>query len=151
MTTARDVAHYIIKTFQEAEDPVTNLKLQKLLYYVQGWHLGLNEGQPAFSGEFQAWVHGPVCPDIYHAFKQYRWNPIVEDVPEVPISTELKAHVDEVLEVYGAETGWALEQRTHREAPWLAARKGLPADAESTAVITPQSMGEFFASEANEG
>lgn len=148
MTTAIQVANYIVKAYQEAGDPITNLKLQKLLYYVQGWHLGLNNGVLAFDGEFQAWVHGPVCPSVYRFFKDYRWNPIVGAVAESPIPPELQAHIDEVLDVYGGETGWALEQRTHREAPWLSARGRLPPDAESTAIITQQSMREFFAAEA---
>ena len=55
MANAHEVARYIIRFFQEAGDPVTNLKLQKLLYYVQGWHLAL-KGQPAFPERLEAWM-----------------------------------------------------------------------------------------------
>ncbi|MDP2247969.1 MAG: DUF4065 domain-containing protein, partial [Nitrosomonadales bacterium] len=82
MTTAINVARYIIRKFQDAGDPVTNLKLQKLLYYVQGWHLGIYN-TPAFEDDFQAWVHGPVVPSTFQEYRHNRWNPIVEDV-QVP-------------------------------------------------------------------
>lgn len=149
MATAAEVANYIVKRFQEAGDPVTNLKLQKLLYYVQGWHLGLTD-EPAFEGRFEAWAHGPVCPDIYHRFKSYRWNPIVEDVGAPKLDRKLVKHIEEVLEVYGDDSGWQLERRSHREAPWIKARDGLPPDAESTEVVTERSMGKFFRKEARE-
>ena len=144
MANINDVANYVVRAFQEAGDPVTNLKLQKLLYYIQGWHLALNDGRPAFDAEFQAWVHGPVCAEVYRAFKIYRWHPIVDEVPAPAIPAALAEHIDEVLAEYGGETGWALEQRTHTEAPWLDARGNLPPDAECRTVISRDSMREFF-------
>ena len=100
MTTANNVAKYIIHRFQEAGDPVTNLKLQKLLYYVQGWHLGIFKN-PAFNDEFEAWVHGPVIPEVFHAYKFNQWNPIIleEEAPES--EGVLQAHIDETLDAYG--------------------------------------------------
>lgn len=148
MPDAKTVAQYIIAFFQKAGDPVSNLKLQKLLYYVQGWHLGLH-GKPAFEGSFQAWVHGPVNPDVYHQYKAFRWNPINEEVATpTSISSELTRHIDEVLDVYGVDSGWELERRTHLEAPWIDARRGLPPDAESTEVISNESMAQFFKQQA---
>jgi uncharacterized phage-associated protein len=144
MANVNEVANYIVRAFQEAGDPVSNLKLQKLLYYVQGWHLALNQGRPAFNSDFQAWVHGPVCPEVYHAFKGYRWHPIVDEVAQPHIEPELEEHIKEVLAEYGGETGWALEQRTHLEDPWLNARGELPPDAECRSVISRDSMRDFF-------
>jgi uncharacterized phage-associated protein len=143
MTNASTVAKYIVATFQGAGDPVDNLKLQKLLYYVQGWHLAVY-GEPAFADDFEAWVHGPVLPGIYVQYKKYRWNPITEPVEKPNIDKELAGLIQEVLDVYGTESGWQLEQRTHTEAPWLKARKGLARDEESHAVISKPSMKAFF-------
>lgn len=149
MPDVKTVAQYIIAFFQKAGDPVSNLKLQKLLYYVQGWHLGLNDGKPAFDGSFQAWVHGPVNPDVYHTYKGYRWNPIDAEMgmPD-GIGEDLAKHIREVLDVYGVDSGWELERRTHLESPWIEARKGLPPDAESCEVITNESMTRFFQGQA---
>jgi uncharacterized phage-associated protein len=143
MNTASEIAKYIVHTFQEAGDPVDNLKLQKLLYYVQGWHLAVTGG-PAFQQPLEAWVHGPVQPGVYGEYKHYRWNPINQEVkaPELPES--LRDVIQEVLDAYGGDSGYELELRTHREPPWLLARGGIPEDQESHAVITHPSMELFF-------
>ena len=149
MITAKATAKYIIKFFHESEDLITNLKLQKLLYYVQGWHLGLYD-KPLFEEDFQAWVHGPVQPAIYGEYKHYRWNPISEDVSDVQIPDEAKSHIDEVLGTYGVESAYMLERRTHQESPWLDARGTLSHEKDCTNIIPKDSMRSYFAKLANE-
>lgn len=149
METASDIAKYIIHFFHDCEDLITNLKLQKLLYYVQGWHLGLYE-RAAFMEDFQAWVHGPVQFQVYNEYRQYKWNPISDYFPAPSFTDHLKNHINEVLEVYGTETGYALERRTHLEDPWIIARNGLPPDAECNTIITKESIREYFRKLANE-
>ena len=121
----------------------TILKLQKLLYYVQGWHLGIFKN-PAFNDEFEAWVHGPVIPEVFHAYKFNRWNPIILEEEAPVLEGELQAHIDETLDAYGGDSGWALEMRTHRESPWIEARGSLPQDVSSNQIITKDSMLIFF-------
>ncbi|WP_395117756.1 Panacea domain-containing protein [Rhodanobacter sp. FW102-FHT14D06] len=149
MTTAKDVAGYIVKKFQDRGDLITNLKIQKLLYYVQGWHLGLHK-ERAFDGEFRAWIHGPVNLDVYHEYKRYRWTPISDEQLDVDLPKDLQEHVDEVLSVYGGDTAWALEHSTHLERPWLTARAGLNPDDEGHAVIRDEIMQEFFEEQAKD-
>lgn len=148
MTTAGDIAKYVVRFFQEAGDPVTNLKLQKLLYYVQGWHLALKDG-PAFPERLEAWIHGPVQPSTYGAYKHYRWLPITDSPGDVELPDEAMEIVNSVIESYGGETGYQLELRTHQEPPWLQARNGIPLDQESQAVISTDSMKQFFLSLAD--
>lgn len=143
MTSAAKLARYVIRVYQEAGDPVSNLKLQKLLYYIQGWHLAFR-GVPAFDDPIEAWVHGPVVRSVYGSYKQYRWNPIVEEIAVDPIEPDLKAITDSVLEAYGGESGYQLEIRTHGEPPWLEARAGIPADQESRAQLKIGTMKTFF-------
>ena len=143
MVNAATVARYIIRFFQEAGDPISNLKLQKLLYYCQGWHLAVR-GTPLFTDRLEAWVHGPVQPGVYGAYKHNRWSAITEDVAEAVLSADEKSIVDEVLSVYGADSGYELELRTHNESPWIEARGGVPNDQESTALISTQSMTAYF-------
>ena len=71
--TARQVANYIISFFQKKQEPITNLKLQKLLYYVQAWYLALYD-EPLFDDKLEAWVHGASQPQVYSQFKQFLWN-----------------------------------------------------------------------------
>lgn len=150
MTSASAVARYIVHFFQEAGDPVSNLKLQKLLYYVQGWHLALRD-EPAFNERFEAWVHGPVQPATYGTYKAYRWSPITEEVTVPAIPEETKSVIDSVLETYGGEGGYQLELRTHQEPPWILARGNLAPDADSNAVISHASMKDFFLSLHRDG
>lgn len=144
MISASDVAKYIINAFHEKEDLITNLKLQKLLYYVQGWHLGLYN-KAIFEEELQAWVHGPVSPNVYQQYKSYKWNPISEEIKDIyEFPLPIRKHINEVLDVYGMDTAWELERRTHLEDPWKFARGAIPLDAESEAKITKDSMRLFF-------
>lgn len=144
MVSDLNIAKYVVKTFHEKEELITNLKLQKLLYYVQGWHLGLYDRE-ILEEDFQAWVHGPVLPSIYYEYKHYKWNPISEEINDIfEIPDPIKKHINEVLEVYGMDTAWELERRTHLEDPWKLARGNLPLEAESTAKITKESMRSFF-------
>jgi uncharacterized phage-associated protein len=143
MSTAQEIARYIVRFFQEAGDPVSNLKLQKLLYYVQGWHIAVRN-TPAFPDRLEAWVHGPVQPGVYGTYKHYRWNAIVEDVVPAEIEAGTKEIIDAVLGAYGTDSGYELELRTHGERPWLEARGDLPADAESTSALSHETMRVYF-------
>ncbi len=150
MANAQDIARYIVRFFQEAGDPVTNLKLQKLFYYVQGWHLVLR-GAPAFPDRMEAWIHGPVQPGVYGVYKGYRWSGITDEPAATNINPDTLEVVNSVLESYGGEGGYQLELRTHLEPPWLEARGDLAPDRDSNAVISAESMSKFFSSLAKNG
>lgn len=147
--TAHDVAKYIIADFHEAEDLITNMKVQKLLYYVQGWHLGLYKS-PVFKEELQAWVHGPVQYEVYNQYREYRWNPISHEVEKPDFEQSLVRHIDQVLATYGGETAYMLELMSHQEDPWMEARNGLSADSPCNTVISNKTMNRFFSKLASE-
>jgi len=134
--TANEVADCILKFYN---DYITNLKLQKFLYYSQAWHLALH-GKPLFDEDFQAWVHGPVEPVTYQRFKKFGFKPIVHNV-NMNFDKHLKEHVKNVLEVYGEFSGFGLERQTQSEPPW---RSGLPSDQPS--IITKKSMLDYYSS-----
>lgn len=140
---ARQVADYIISFLAEHGDPVSNLKLQKLLYYAQGWYLALYD-VPLFDERIEAWVHGPAVPPVYGDFKAYAWQPIPKpkNGPVLPDRPEFL--VNEVIETYGGMGAYDLERLTHSEAPWTKARGSVPKDAPCNAIITLESMKEFF-------
>jgi uncharacterized phage-associated protein len=140
ITSVKDVSKIVI---QKATGPISNLKLQKLLYYVQGWSLALYD-RLAFHEEIQAWVHGPVVPAAFYEYKHYRWNPIDVPTEAVEIPEDESAHIAEVLSVYGIFTATKLERISHEESPWKDARAGLEPTATSRAIITPASMKEYF-------
>jgi uncharacterized phage-associated protein len=140
MLTAHIAARFIVRSTSE---PVSNLKLQKLLYYAQGWHLGLH-GTPLFSDEIQAWIHGPVVPSVFFSFRHFRWNPIEVPADLINIEDSKAAHIQSVFKAYGEFSATQLEALSHDESPWLEARKGLAPNEPSKSVITKDSMRVFF-------
>jgi uncharacterized phage-associated protein len=75
MASAMDVANFFIEIFKDSEDPVTNLRIQKLLYFAQGWSL-IRLKEPLFEDDTCAWQHGPVVPNVYHELSSYCKGPI---------------------------------------------------------------------------
>lgn len=141
------VADYFIRFAHDVGDPITNLKLQKLLYFAQAWYLALH-GERLIPADFQAWVHGPVCYPLYQRLRRYQWNPISESVQAPDLPPEVESHLREIMEVYGGYSAWDLERLTHSEQPWQNARGGLPADEPSSAIIADDDMRRFYAARA---
>jgi uncharacterized phage-associated protein len=140
--TVDQVADALIHLSRERGIEITNLKLQKLLYYAQAWYLVFAD-KPLFDADFEAWVHGPVVPRVFRRFKEYRWNPITEMV-DVPADSPLKEYLEEVLNTYGRLSATQLERLTHQEDPWKEARKGCARDESSSELISKESVKRYY-------
>ncbi|MEN3979059.1 type II toxin-antitoxin system antitoxin SocA domain-containing protein [Acinetobacter sp. CWB-B33] len=121
LVTALDVANYILWLDDrfEGSEGITPLKLQKLVYYCQGFHLAMFD-QNLFNEEIQAWLHGPVVEDLYHYFKKAGDN-IVEPPADINLDLFTREQfelLDEVIESYGQFSAWRLRNMTHEESPW---------------------------------
>lgn len=131
-------------------------KLQKLLYYAYAWTVALTNDKvdelnnKLFDDRIEAWVHGPVVPSIYGRYKSFGWYDIPknEQVEENVFSGEVLDILNQVWDVYGDYSGNDLEQISHKETPWIEARKGVPAYASSNNVITDESMFIFYNEQA---
>ena len=132
----RDVALFFIALAQDAGELLTHMKLQKLIYYAQAWHLG-NFGEPLFEGRFEAWTHGPVCPEIYHEYKQYQNKEISypnQDVCDsatgclsdiaAKLPEEICGFLNSIADDYMNFTAYQLRAMSHKENPWMEASKG---------------------------
>jgi uncharacterized phage-associated protein len=148
-TTAAAIAHYFIWLANETGSYISNLKLQKLVYYAQAWYLAIYE-QPLFDEDFEAWVHGPVIPDLYQKYKSFGWKPILKDVEPPVFSEEIQGFLEELTEVYFGCDAFELEQMTHREDPWIEARGNLPLDVPCNAMISKESMREYYKNRVGE-
>lgn len=141
MATAHDVAAYILKSCGS----MSAMKLQKLVYYSQAWHLVWDD-EPLFGEKVEAWANGPVVRELYDEHRgQYTvtsWNK--GDASSLTESE--RATVDSVLDFYGKKSAFWLSELTHREAPWKGARKDLPKGVRSSREITPAAMVEFYSS-----
>lgn len=146
MTAVRaiQVARHLIHTAASESEPewLNPLRLQKLLYYVQGWSLALR-GRPMFTDRIEAWVHGPVVPNVWRSHQGFEpINP--GGVPKSVLTTDDAEFVDAVWEAYREHSGTSLREMTHREAPWLAARGDCGPVERSNKEITQDSLETFF-------
>ncbi|MBC5775734.1 DUF4065 domain-containing protein [Pontibacter sp. KCTC 32443] len=142
--------YVILRLKSEGEDFLTNLRLQKLLYYVQAWHLAFNK-EKLFEGDFQAWIHGPVNREIYDRFKdskglysEIHLADLLDENCFQNIDEESRKHVDVILENYGKFSGTQLEYMTHQEEPWIDARKGYSPSQRCEIVINNELMGDYY-------
>jgi len=123
---------------QESEEPLSNLKLQKLLYYAQGWYLGLGHGT-LFTDAIKAWKHGPVVPTVFHEYKHFGWKFIEKPTGKnvaLPLPQPAR-FVKSIVKAYGKYSAEDLRRFTHAEAPWINARLGLTDDDSSTSPEIP--------------
>lgn len=147
-----DVCDYIIVKLDEGGELLNHLKLQKLLYYTQAWHLAF-EGTPLFKGKFQAWVHGPVSREIYDRFKDSKslYTAVTRDDVRKEfdldsLNHDAQLHIDEVLDSYAAFSGSELESMTHEEKPWIVARDGYKSADRCEVSIDESVMADFYRS-----
>jgi uncharacterized phage-associated protein len=152
-----DLGHIITNYVNQKGDTISHKKLQKLLYYVEAWHL-VNFDNPILNEDFQAWVHGPVVPELYHKLKEFGFNDlkVVNDEFETvdgkinsiilknKISDETIEFVYSVLDRYGSLTSFELELLSHSEAPWLEARQDYPPHKPCTNIISKDRMKAFY-------
>ncbi len=139
------VLHVARKVVELTNKELTPLKLQKLAYYCQAWSLVWEE-RPMFPEEFQAWANGPVNLELYN---KHRGTYTIEsnflsectgfDFNEADLHT-----MDAVLGFYGTKPPFYLSELTHKERPWRLARGDTPMGEPSSAVITKDSMQEYY-------
>ena len=148
MTSALQVAEFFLaKNDPSLGDRITPLKLQKLLYYAQGYALA-TLGRPLFDEIIKAWDLGPVCVSIYHRFKTAGNNPIDRvyknsaeaaaalKAARKPFSSEEMDLLENIFACYGGYTAGALSDMSHETAPWQ--------DAFPDRVIGQKAMKKFF-------
>ena len=122
--TAEQVSKWFLSYNRIAENDeggelISNLKLQKLLYYAQGCFLAIT-GEPLFDDSILAWQHGPVVPNVYHEYKKYGSNGIEfdEDFDSSTFTKEENEILSEVYKTFGQYSAWKLRNMTHNEEPW---------------------------------
>jgi len=136
MKDAITIANAILKLSEpEVGDFITNLKLQKLLYYVQGFHLAIY-GKPTFKENILAWEHGPVVKEVYCKFSPCGSDAIPVPEKGVELTKKEKELIIGVWKIYGQFSAWKLRDMTHNEKPWKETAKN--------AVISHKLLKDFF-------
>ena len=140
---ALDIAYKLIYTAQEDEpnggERLTNLKLQKLLYYQQGYHLAVF-GTPLFDEDIEAWMYGPVVPCVYDEFSNSGSNTLpITTSNVIRLNEEEEILFNQVYQAYRDFSAIGLMNRTHNEQPW---QQALPHDRGT--IISHESMESYF-------
>lgn len=155
----QDFAQYLTENFCHVGEPLTNKKLQKILYYIDAWHLVYFDSQ-LFNQIPEAWVHGRVYPTVYKRYKKYQAKPIWidESYPQKKtdelfnsfgFTDEKKTFLSSVIRFYSNRSALELEILTHRELPWLEAREGLSDYDLSSNPISIETMKNYYTSLKN--
>jgi uncharacterized phage-associated protein len=124
--TAFDIADYFLfKAQEKGQELLSNLKLQKLLYYSQGLHLALF-GSPLFSEKIEAWTYGPVVVDVYHLYKDCEAGGIAakEGYSSKRIDEKTKEFLNEIYEAFGQFSALRLMEISHKDQCWIDAAPG---------------------------
>lgn len=137
------VARWFVAWAHAENATLSNLKLQKLLYYAQGHYLA-KTGQPLFTDRMEAWSHGPVVPSVYRTFKDAGADDL--DLPDAKsfrwssVDDETAGLLMDVWDTYGIYAAWRLREMTHGEPPWKEAFR----PDESYIEITPSAIQRGF-------
>lgn len=140
---APNIAYYFLLKANHEGDLITNLKLQKLLYYAQAWHL-INFKKPLFREKLLAWELGPVVREVYQEFKKYGGRPINingrSDTKNVfgNIQKDTIDYLEEFYDIYIGLSAHELVNMTHNEEPWKRAYKN------NSKIISLNDMEEYY-------
>lgn len=142
-----DAARHLVHLASSSLTPVplTNLHLNKLLFYAHGWSLALTNTR-LVQHSFEAWQHGPVLKPVYDAFKAYRGAPIgpSEGRASPSIAPGHAWLMQRCITELGPAPGGALIDETHKLHSWMEARHGLASNDRSNKTISDQSIRADF-------
>ena len=139
MALVHDVAAAIVDRI----GGMTAMKLEKLVYYCQGWHLA-RHGSTMFDERIEAWREGPVVPALY---QEHRRRLHVDSWPQGDPSHLSATHLELirwVTEEYGPFSATELSRMTHSELPWRMARGALPESSSSSEPISIDVMRNYY-------
>ncbi|EHK2406173.1 DUF4065 domain-containing protein [Clostridium perfringens] len=135
-----DIANYIVNVSIEKNEAITNLKLQKILYYTEAAFL-VEANKTCFYEDFEHWRHGPVIPEVYSKFRKYLNSKITDKQPITKIDDSDKIIINKVIDSNIGIDAWELVKRTHNEKPWK--------ETDTNEIISKISIKKFFNNEEN--
>lgn len=141
MARADDVAAYIVAKL----GPLDAMKLQKLVYYSEAWHLAW-DGESIFPDPIEAWANGPVIPSLWRRHRGQFMVNSWSSGDQNELTASEKETIDVVLEFYSGFSGQQLGQRTHEERPWQEARGSLPPGASCSNQLDRTVMQDYYGS-----
>ena len=142
--SALDVAKYIISKCTQDGCSISNLQLQKILYFCQG-EFYKNHNIPLFKDDIEAWQYGPVIPKVYDRYCAYGASKIYEKNLASILKDPDKEELDPIIEKYRSMKIWDLVDETHKVGtPWAEVYK----DNEINQIIPKDMIKNYFSNEA---
>lgn len=112
---AKTIAKYILDTCINDQKPISNLQLQKILFFCQKRYYQ-RVGRYLFQDDFEAWQYGPVVPSVYRQYSLWGGTKITwTSEREIALPAEVAEIIDPVVKEYRDYAPWALVERTHVE------------------------------------
>ena len=135
-----EIARYIIYHETQSGRYVNNLRLQKLLYFVQAKYL-VEKEKPLFEERMEAWNFGPVVPKVYREYSYYGLNHIFcyDETDDFLIDSDTKKIINSMLDSCSEYATSTLVDIIHGQEPWIHAHKS------DDRVITPLAIYSYFA------
>lgn len=149
MYSVLDISRYVINKSIDNGKPISNLKLQKLLFYVQAYFL-VESGSKLFEEPIVSWKYGPVVVEAYDEFKSYGAAAISDPIIEYTefelsddsfdfsvithrfsndlIEVGVRVAIDVVLQAYANYSAIDIMRKTHNEDPWMSTENGCEID-----------------------
>lgn len=144
LCSPREMAKWFInRVDRDAGEAITHLKLQKLLYFAQAYHLA-NFNRQLFSEDMQAWAHGPVVPSVFQIYKDRSWSAIEPGAGAV-VDDSVVEYLDAVFDKFGKFGAKQLEKLTHDHDPWKVTRGDLRPEQSCNRPIDKKLMRDFYA------
>ncbi|WP_176557783.1 Panacea domain-containing protein [Sporolactobacillus terrae] len=117
MANAEDVANKILQLADKENIGISNLKLQKLLYFAQAYSIA-KTGDPLIDQDFEAWTYGPVVPSIYRKYKEYGYHSIPKSNEKINLDDNQNEIINTVFSQLGNMNPFDLVDITHKHKPW---------------------------------
>jgi len=112
MCDAIELAKYIVSKCIDDDKPISNLQLQKILFYIQKDFI--KRGKLAFPDDIEAWQFGPVVPDVYYHYCGHGATPIFYKYEETNVELNDKNRIDSIIEDKRELNPWEMVQETHK-------------------------------------
>lgn len=114
MYTAMQIAQYVIDKCTIEEYAISNLQLQKILFYLQKAALNKSINNPIFCEDFVAWQFGPVIEEVYYNYCGFGSMPIRRKY-ETVIDNVTKMMIDPIIEMKRILNPWDMVTETHKK------------------------------------
>ena len=113
MYPAIELSKHVVTKCMTENHPISNLQLQKILYYIQKDYLKRNS--VAFFDDIEAWQFGPVVPNVYYHFCVFGAMPITSTYESIDIAPEDLEVINRIVEEKRILDPWDMVEETHKK------------------------------------